>query len=364
MIARSYITGNLQAINKSYQRAASQRESLFFSKLAILELCGWIEESMDDVVLRCAMRHLTLPGNRTYCEKDFVQRTYGFEYHRNFRFMLVRLLGLVNVEYIEARVNQFLTTITGAVCLIVVYHAFKVALGVSAEIKKETKDASGEKITSILTPSGGHATITVTSLTPRFYRLQLYGAATMVLAICVLAAYPVWRMRREDKITVPGFMQFYKAWFNSKKFSAKERISVNLWLRNLGGEPVDNVFTVFIVNLAGPGANSHATDREVHAKLLKDALQSHSQMINDGKKGISVGKEQGVWVTMETPNPSDPPLTQEQVDELMQGRLRMYVYAWSRWKDAPHDLDFCEWLQPPLTNELNNDKLIWHVCAE
>jgi hypothetical protein len=106
MIARSYITGNLQAINRSYQQASSQRDSLLFSKLAILELCGWIEESMDDVVLRCAMRHLKLLGNRTYCKKEFVQRTYGFEYHRNFRFMLVRLIGLVNVEYIEARVNQ------------------------------------------------------------------------------------------------------------------------------------------------------------------------------------------------------------------------------------------------------------------
>jgi hypothetical protein len=106
MIARSYITGNLQAINRNYQQATSQRDSLLFSKLAILELCGWIEESMDDVVLRCAMRHLKLSENRTYCRAEFIQRTYGFEYHKNFRFMLVRLLGLVNVEYIEERVNQ------------------------------------------------------------------------------------------------------------------------------------------------------------------------------------------------------------------------------------------------------------------
>ena len=106
MIGQSSITGSLKAINRSYGKAVSQRDSLFFSKLAILELCGWIEESMDDIVLRCAMRHLKVPGNRNYCKKEFVQRTYGFEYHKNFRFMLVRLLGLVNVEYIEARVNQ------------------------------------------------------------------------------------------------------------------------------------------------------------------------------------------------------------------------------------------------------------------
>lgn len=106
MITRSYITGNLQAIHRSYLRATSQRESLFFSKLAILELCGWIEESMDDVVMRCAMRHLKEKHNRDYCRDDFVKRTYGFDYHNNFRFMLIRLLGLVNVENIEARVNS------------------------------------------------------------------------------------------------------------------------------------------------------------------------------------------------------------------------------------------------------------------
>lgn len=106
MIAQSYITSNLKAINRSYLKASSQRESLFFSKLAILELCGWIEESMDDVIMRCAIRHLKEPANRQYCRKEFVERTYGFDYHNNFRFMLVRLLGLINVESIEARVDR------------------------------------------------------------------------------------------------------------------------------------------------------------------------------------------------------------------------------------------------------------------
>src|SRR5579862_9878909 len=106
MIARSYITSNLEAINRSYLKAASHRESLFFSKLAILELCGWIEESMDDIVMRCATRHFKLQTNWNYCKKEFVNKTYGFDYHNNFRFMLIQLLGLINVEKIEGRVDQ------------------------------------------------------------------------------------------------------------------------------------------------------------------------------------------------------------------------------------------------------------------
>jgi hypothetical protein len=106
MISRSYITSNLAALHRRFLNATSQQESLFFSKLAILELCGWIEESMDDIVMRCAIRHLKLQDNRSYCEKEFVNKTYGFDYHRNFRFMLIRLLGLINVEKIETRVDQ------------------------------------------------------------------------------------------------------------------------------------------------------------------------------------------------------------------------------------------------------------------
>ncbi|SRR5258707_3051519 len=106
MIAQSYITSTLKTINRRYLKAASQTESLLLSKLAILELCGWIEDSMDDVVMRCAMRHLREEDNRKTCRLDFVKRTYGFDYETNFRSMLIRLLGLINVEKIEARVDQ------------------------------------------------------------------------------------------------------------------------------------------------------------------------------------------------------------------------------------------------------------------
>jgi hypothetical protein len=106
MIAQSYIRGNLAAINRRYLTASSQLESLLYSKLAILELCGWIEESMDDIVLRCAMRLLKDPDNRHYCQVNIVRRTYGFDYQENFRFMLIRLVGLAAVEKVEARVDS------------------------------------------------------------------------------------------------------------------------------------------------------------------------------------------------------------------------------------------------------------------
>jgi hypothetical protein len=106
VIAKSYILENLRSLDYRYRKARSAKEALFCSKLAILELCGWIEESMDEVVRGCAHKHLKEPENRTFCEGQIIRRNYGFDYQGNFRTMLMRLMGLVAVEKLERRVNQ------------------------------------------------------------------------------------------------------------------------------------------------------------------------------------------------------------------------------------------------------------------
>jgi len=106
MIARTYIEASLKSLNRTYQASSSAKHSLFYSKLAILELCGWIEESMDDIILRCARRHLKNATNITFVESQIVNRTYGFDYHKHFRRMLIQLLGVINVERIEKKVDQ------------------------------------------------------------------------------------------------------------------------------------------------------------------------------------------------------------------------------------------------------------------
>ena len=106
MITRSYILKNLNMLDVEYRRTDSAKKSLFYSKLAILELCGWIEESMDDVILRCARRHLKDQDNFKFVQTEIVRRTYGFDYQQNFRRMLIQLLGIINVERIERAVDQ------------------------------------------------------------------------------------------------------------------------------------------------------------------------------------------------------------------------------------------------------------------
>jgi hypothetical protein len=96
---------NLRSLDNLFQRAKTQKQALFYSKLAILELCGWIEESMDDVILRCASRCVKVAANRDYVSKQIVKRTYGFDYDKHFREMMIRVVGMSAVEKIERKVD-------------------------------------------------------------------------------------------------------------------------------------------------------------------------------------------------------------------------------------------------------------------
>jgi hypothetical protein len=105
MIAKTQIVFTLQSLDTRYQAATSAEEAQWFAKLAIIELCGWIEESMDEVVRRCSKRHLKVTANQAMCEDDIIGKTYGFEYKKHFRGMLIRLLGLVAVEQLEQQID-------------------------------------------------------------------------------------------------------------------------------------------------------------------------------------------------------------------------------------------------------------------
>lgn len=105
MLAKSDIQATLKALDIKYRKATKPKDALFYSKLAVLELCGWIEESMDDSVRRCAKKHLKVQANRDFVEERVIDKTYAFDYNR-FRFMLIRVVGIINVERLEQKMNS------------------------------------------------------------------------------------------------------------------------------------------------------------------------------------------------------------------------------------------------------------------
>lgn len=104
MVSKSYILSNLKELDVLYNQARTQKKKLYYSKLAMLELCGWIEESMDDIVKKCAGRVLKVEKNKKYVA-DIIKKTSGFGYDEHFRKMLISVVGLILMEKIEKRVD-------------------------------------------------------------------------------------------------------------------------------------------------------------------------------------------------------------------------------------------------------------------
>lgn len=135
----------------------------------------------------------------------------------------------------------------------------------------------------------------------------------------------------------------------------------NLYLVNTGAEPAYNAYAKFsdaIVNIPHPdnAEESNIIDAQAHKILLDSALKTYNTSLKDGEKGVNVAVGGNLWNTVRT-----APLTKEQVDGIVNGGMRLYVFAWSRWDKSQSDLEACMWLQPPGTPDLKGN-LIWHLC--
>lgn len=106
MIAKSYIEQNLKQIERRYTASRTQKEPLFYSKLAILELCGWLEITIDDLVCRAVRRKVRDAAKVERFEKSVVEPVYGFHYRKHFRRLICAAIGEVNVHDIEATMDQ------------------------------------------------------------------------------------------------------------------------------------------------------------------------------------------------------------------------------------------------------------------
>ena len=99
------IPKNINDLDQLYQKSwRSSRRQFFYSKLAVLEVCGWIEETMDDIVKDCSNRKIAKPSNQSDIN-ELVKRNYGFHYKNNFRKMLIPIIGLSQIEKIEKHLS-------------------------------------------------------------------------------------------------------------------------------------------------------------------------------------------------------------------------------------------------------------------
>lgn len=60
--------------------------------------------SMDDIAER-AGRRLNMQTNINHLKNDIIKRTSAFDYNSNFRLMLMKTIGLVNLEKLESQLD-------------------------------------------------------------------------------------------------------------------------------------------------------------------------------------------------------------------------------------------------------------------
>lgn len=90
-------------LERGYRKNLSSSDSersVLFSKMAVLEYCGWLEDSFDDIARNCLRGRLNNPIYRKPMEEKITQ-TFGFTYKQHLHPMLLLGLGLVKMIQIE-----------------------------------------------------------------------------------------------------------------------------------------------------------------------------------------------------------------------------------------------------------------------
>ena len=104
MIAYSYIEKNLKFLENRYAKSRQWQELSFLSKIAVIELCGWIEVSMDDIFYRFISKNLRDQKNIEDL-KNSISNNYGFHYDRNFKKMIISCVGHHGFEDIQNSID-------------------------------------------------------------------------------------------------------------------------------------------------------------------------------------------------------------------------------------------------------------------
>ena len=81
------------------------KETKIYSKMAILELSGWVEESMDAIVWDLVGEKLEDKHEKRRFRK-FVDSVSGFTYEKHFLKLLHKAIGIMNREVVERRIDN------------------------------------------------------------------------------------------------------------------------------------------------------------------------------------------------------------------------------------------------------------------
>lgn len=102
MLPTTVIEQRLRDIDLSYRNEPDTVKALLWAKLAALEVGGWTEECIDKIIT-----DFVVAKNPPSKDKilDRLRLSYGFQYGKEFRTIVVEIVGSVLFDRIESEIN-------------------------------------------------------------------------------------------------------------------------------------------------------------------------------------------------------------------------------------------------------------------
>lgn len=93
-------------------------EQVYYSKLAVIELSGWIECYVDDLCMFSMRQKTRVSAYHSDLEKK-MKRVYGLTYNDHVRRLLITTIGVYSVNKLEAKVGlRNITTLKSELSLL------------------------------------------------------------------------------------------------------------------------------------------------------------------------------------------------------------------------------------------------------
>jgi len=106
MLPKADIENLINDLQTLYDGTTSVKHKQYYSKLALLELSGWFESAQDEIAHSYGKPKLSNPNNIKYLEGAIIKKTSGCTYESHFKDMLIRTIGIVNLEVVENIINN------------------------------------------------------------------------------------------------------------------------------------------------------------------------------------------------------------------------------------------------------------------
>ena len=105
MVNYTDIEAKLQRLDTEYNNSILDPDlPIFYSKLAVIEFSGWIEDSVDSIVYDYIDNHIVDPIVKQNIKKN-VQGNFGFNYYSNLFKVFTSVLGVDTWENIEDKLK-------------------------------------------------------------------------------------------------------------------------------------------------------------------------------------------------------------------------------------------------------------------